>query len=402
MTEEMRNFAWPVTTVGKYDYIALNNCVEKYKEKLSKKKIVIFGAGIRGTSFSLWLSKMGYHNIVFTDNNEMKIGGCINEFPIISYQSVLDMKDEVVVIVSVENGYIIMEQLEKSGFVEEENAFFVENHLNEDYINEFQRQGDFDIVAMGDCGLTDISIKDENYDNIAEMLEDEIGKERIKVLAIHAMGMRAFYSIFKAHISYICKPKKLLIMANFETFTGKQHLLPRSQHAYLIKLLSDAIENNDQELAEYAKVTNERFSNFRMDYFNSADSAMAVGSKERNDRIVIKMNYMYSLRRDNEGIVYLEKLLELCKKEGVEPIVFIPPANYIYAEKLFENAFLDAYNKNVACLKEIVAEHGFSILDLSFILKDYQFADVCTIDETANYDGRKKVVQELVGALGRR
>ena len=114
------------------------------------------------------------------------------------------------------------------------------------------------------------------------------------------------------------------------------------------------------------------------------------------------MNYMYTLKRDNEGIVYLEKLLKLCKERSVKPIVFIPPANYMYAVSLFGEKFSEAYDKNVAYLKEIAEEYGVSILDLSYILKDYQFADLHTIDETANYEGRKLVVEKLIEELNRR
>lgn len=38
---EVNNFAWPVTTVGKYDYNALCKCIEENKEKLKRGKIVI-------------------------------------------------------------------------------------------------------------------------------------------------------------------------------------------------------------------------------------------------------------------------------------------------------------------------------------------------------------------------
>ena len=140
---EVNNFAWPVTTVGKYDYNALCKCIEENKEKLKRGKIVIFGAGIRGTSFSIWLSEKGYKDIVFTDNNDAKVGGYINEFPIISYKDVERMKEEINVIISVENGYSLMEQLEKSGFIKNENYFFIENHLNEEYIKTFSQKGNF-------------------------------------------------------------------------------------------------------------------------------------------------------------------------------------------------------------------------------------------------------------------
>ncbi len=74
----------------------------------------------------------------------------------------------------------------------------------------------------------------------------------------------------------------------------------------------------------------------------------------------------------------------------------------MYAVSLFGEKFSEAYDKNVAYLKEIAEEYGVSILDLSYILKDYQFADLHTIDETANYEGRKLVVEKLIEELNRR
>ena len=91
---------------------------------------------------------------------------------------------------------------------------------------------------MGDCGITDLSIKDINRANLGDMLSERAGKNAVKVLAIHAMGMRAYYTIFKAHCEYVYKPKNIVLMVNMEVFTGKQHLLPRSQHAALIERIS--------------------------------------------------------------------------------------------------------------------------------------------------------------------
>lgn len=396
---QVRNYAWPVTTLGKYDYDALFLCVKKYKEKFKNKTIVIFGAGIRGTSFSILLTQAGFEDIVFTDNNEMKVGGVINEFPIIPYAKVVEMKDDVVVLISVENGYNILEQLTQSGFKEYENCFFVENYLNDSYTKEFIRKGDYEVIFMGDCGLTDISIKDQEHRNIGEMLIDRMGQDKIKVLAIHAMGMRAFYNIFKAHIHNIAKPQKLVVMANFETFTGKQHLLPRSQHSELIKKINELVENKNDELFEYVEVTKERFSNFKMDYFTSSTSGVSSELKERNDKIVLKMNYMYSLKEENEGIVYLKKLIEYCNENEIEPIIFIPPVNYMYATKLLGPEFMELYEKNVEHLKDIVGKYGYGVLDLSYVLGEHQFADVCTIDETANYEGRKIIVENLINKV---
>ena len=63
---EAKNFAWPVTSVNREDYDALMECM--IRNEGTWEKIVIFGAGIRGTEFSVVLKEKGYKNIFFVDN----------------------------------------------------------------------------------------------------------------------------------------------------------------------------------------------------------------------------------------------------------------------------------------------------------------------------------------------
>ena len=135
--EEAVNFAWPVTVLGQYDYNALSDCLEQYRNIVEQKEIVIFGAGIRGTIFSILLQQKGYTNLVFTDNNENKVGNFINEFPIISFSDVCEKRKEVFIIVSAENGEGIKRQLENNGFQEGIGFALVENHVYEEFIEEF-------------------------------------------------------------------------------------------------------------------------------------------------------------------------------------------------------------------------------------------------------------------------
>ena len=392
--EEVVNFAWPVTTLCKYDYKALKECVEENSVIFEQKQIVIFGAGIRGTSFSILLQKLGYNNIIFTDNNPKKIGGFINQFPILGYDEIKNRKD-IIVVNSVENGFSINDQLRSDGFVENNDYFYIENHLYELYLQEFKKVINTDTIVMGDCGITDISKEDSDYTNLGELLKIQLGDET-KILAVHAMGMRAFYHILKAHIENIEVPRKVVIMANFETFTGKQHLLPRSQHARLIEMISNSINNQDTELYEYVRITKERFENFKVDYFASSKSALNQMSREKNDRIVIRMNYMYELHEDNECIIYMKKIVDACKKNNIKILFFIPPVNYMYAEELYGGKFTDKYESNVDKLKELINSYGAEVLDLSYLLDQDKFADIHTIDETTNYEGRKAVANEIV------
>ena len=390
------NFAWPVTTMCKYDYNALHDFVKKNDGVLREKQIVIFGCGIRGTSFSIQLKKMGYSDFVFTDNNQSKVGGFINEFPIISYEKIKEHQGKVVIIISVEGGFPIVKQLEQDGFIENVDFFYIENHLYDNYVKTFCDDSPCRTMVLGDCGLTDISINDSNFENIGDMLLGSLRNEKAKILAIHAMGMRAFYTIAHAHIKYIQKPDNIILMTNLEIFTGKQHLLPRSQHATLIHRLAEKLGFRDDVLNDYSSLTEKRFNNYTMDYFTSSNEAMANNSNEKNNKIVLKLNYMYRMDPENECAVYLKKFISMCLENGIGLMLFIPPVNYQYAISLWGDKFTLSYEENTSFIKKIAADNNVPILDLSYLLSSSDFADVTTIDETVNQDGRKKVVSSIV------
>lgn len=393
------NWAWPVTTLAKYDLDALRECVEQHREAFCSHQIIIMGAGIRGTSFSILLGKMGFKDLVFTDNNEEKIGGWINEYPIIPYSEAEKKRGKAVVLVSVENGYSLIRQLEDSGYVYNKDCFFVDSHIYDEYLNKLKDNRPLKTLILGDCGLTDISYEDQNQDALGKMLEDELGAEETKTLAIHAMNMGLFYHVIKTHVIYVSVPEQLVVMTNFETFTGKQHLLPRSQHADLVERLSSEYPQ-DMELKEYSKTVRNRFENFKLDYFASSQTAMSHMKKEKNDRLVFMMNYMYDLDETIEPIIYLNKIMELGKERNIRIKCFIPPVNYEYAQKLLGERFMSKYSENVSKLEWIIKQGGAELLDLSFVLPSVEFASATTIDETVNYAGRKKILEKLAHYIG--
>lgn len=397
--ENKKNFAWPVTTVCKYDLKAFENFIEEKASFLYGKRIVVFGAGIRGTQYSFFLKRFGYSDIVFTDNNIKKVGGYINEFPIVSLNQIVAEKGKNVILVSLENGGAIYCQLEELGFEKDRDFFYIDNHLYDEYEKRFMNREETKTILMGDCGITDLAIKDTNSANLGEMITEKTGKNAVKVLAIHAMGMRAYYTIFKAHCEHVYKPQNAVLMVNLEVFTGKQHLLPRSQHAALIERISNDVQNKDPELLEYAKITKERFSNFKNDYFTSSDNALKDMGQGTNEKIVIKMNYMFRMDTENECIVYLKKFIQYCQVKNIKLLLFIPPANYEYAQTLWGDSFKEKYDKNVKVLLDIAGENNVPIKDFSYRLPAHKFADICTIDETLNQDGRKIVSEELIAEM---
>lgn len=386
-----KNYAWPVTAVSKLVYECFYNAVRKIKENNLDKNIVVFGAGIRGTLFSIILEEAGIEHFVFTDNNQKKWGGYINQYPIISLEEALKNIENKMVFVTVENGRDICSQLSSYGLVENKEFFLLDTNVYNNYIKEFKKKDKIDILTMGDCGLTHISLLDNNKLNLGDLLKERLCGYSCKVLGMHGMGMRAYYNILCAQLHMDIKPNYLILFVNFETFTGKQHYLPRSQHSELIKRIAEISQISSEEMTEYVKVTKERFNNFHLEFTSASNS-----SSSKLNALYMKMNYMYKLKTNNEGIVYFMKILDMVKKENIAPILFIPPVNYMRGKQYFGQEFYTAYESNCVLVKEMVKYKGFDIFDLSYILSDIEFADVSTIDESANYEGRKKICHEIV------
>ncbi|MCM1992625.1 hypothetical protein [Oceanirhabdus seepicola] len=390
-----RNFAWPVTIMPYEDYIALKECVEKHRDLLINKEIIIFGAGIRGSLFCKLMEKFGYNQLLFCDNNPDKCGGYINQYEIHSPELIEEKRDNAIVLISVENGYSIEKQLEKSGYIKNKTYFFVESLIYPSYIEEFFRIDPIEILFLGDCGLSQISINDTNHNNLGHMIKNSFGEKRAKVLAMHGMGIRSYYNILKGQLHLGIIPKVVGLMVNFEVFTGKHHLLPRTQHVNLFGKILDDLQNPEFELVEYHQLIEERFNNFKLD----VSSNYQGDHLENNRRMVLRMNYMYNIKKNTEDMEYLIKILELCKDKGIRVLPFIPPVNYEYAFECIGEKFKVAYDTNCEKMKAWVREQGDELLDLSYILGSEYFADPKTIDETANAKGRQMILEEFLKAL---
>ena len=230
--EQKINFAWPVTSSSKEEYVAFCEWMTAHKTMLESNEIAIWGAGIRGTEFSLFFKRTNYTKIFFVDSNKEKWGGYINEFPIVSPDTMREkiQTGKVKILISAENSKEIEEFLEEDGYKKEEDFFTVRSNLYEKYVEEFIRPYTRDVLIMGDCEFSKISLEDTDMRNLAEMLKDELGERRAKVLAMHGMGLRSHYNLLHTQIAMGMIPKILVIMINLDTLTGKQHLLTRSQH----------------------------------------------------------------------------------------------------------------------------------------------------------------------------
>ncbi len=394
-----KNFSWPVTSINREDYEAFCKWYEENEQIIHNHQVVIWGAGIRGTMFSIFFKRKGFYNLLFVDSNAQKWGGYIDEFEIISPEELEKQRESIkrIILISTENSRDIEFELEQKKYCRNKDYFIVRTDLYEKYVAEFLRDYDKKTLIMGDCEFSTISIHDKDDRNLREMILDYCGKDTTKVLAMHGMGLRAHYNIFHAQIINGMKPDCLMIMINFDTLTGKQHLLPRSQHSELLELLFMKMKKREKEFEEYIFVTKERRKQVQMEFFTG--NRKKGGSTEAKCRNYFKLNYLYDLDLSTEGIVYLKRIFEEASKEGIKVIPFIPPVNYKLGRKIYGEEFDQRYGSNVRKVKELAEGYGWRLLDMSYCLEPEMFAEPTTADETANERGRERIVGLLCDAI---
>lgn len=398
------NYAWPVTSINNEDLCAVREWIEIKKELLINREIAIWGAGIRGTEFSILLKMEKIENIFFVDSNKQKWGGTIDEFPIVAPEELYDRmkKEKIHILISAENSKEIEEGLLKKGYVSDEDFSVIKTNLYCKYVNEFEREFKQDILVMGDCEFSKISLGDIDTRNLGDMIKEQCGSNRTKVLAMHGMGLRAHYNIFRAQIARGMKPRMLIIMINLDTLTGKQHLLPRSQHAELIQRIYDISDKRDEEFNEYLELVKKRSQNIQVEFSTLNRNIRQQNRNDAKARNYFKLNYMYDLDISTEGVLYLVKFLQDAERLGIKIIPFIPPVNYLFAESLIGEGFNIKYRQNIDKIKKIVENANVELLDMSFCLTPDMFAEPNTPDETANELGRRKVANILVNNINKK
>ena len=393
MTREKINFAWPVTSENSVILKQLFSETQRVKEALRGRRIVIFGSGIRGCCLLVILQKQGYDDFIFCDNNPEKQGNLINSYDIVSLETALDYDGGQIFLVSPEDSAGICGQLEKAGLRENDDWLSFSFSAYGNYIAEYLRPVANHVLVLGDCAFTHIALADIITDSLGDMIKARLGDNRCKVLAMHGIGQQANYHIIRSLLENGERPSSLLLLTVMEVLAPKAHLMPRSQHPVLINKLVNTKKNPETEFAEYARLAEERFNNFQVESFASFDADRG----EASEKLYMKMNYLFKIREETEGVIYLKKTIKMLNTEGVPVVLYVPPVNYFQGEKFFGLDFKSKYTENFTKLYTFLNnEHlEYSVADASFLLDIDEFAAPNTIDETSNFEGRSKLIDFL-------
>ena len=392
------NYAWSVSAINRDDLTAFEKWYSVYENEYSDKEICIWGAGIRGTEFGVFLKWHDNDRFVYVDNNEEKWEGHIDGALIMSPQEGMQKvkSGEAIILISTENYQGIKNQLEDYGLEFNKDFFIAHNFEYENYVKEFNREANCKYMVMGDCLFSGISIQDSCRVNLAEMIREELGEDKCRVLYMHGMGIRSYYNIFKLYCESHDFPECIEIMINFDTLTGMQHLLPRSQHSQLFDLLKENVEKTNVEFDEYINVVHERSNNIQTEMSHSSNKLTKEQEHYLKNRNYLKINYMYELDEKVEGLVYFRKLYEYATLNGIKVIAFIPPLNYQFGKEIVGDKLEEAYGKNLEKVKNMTSELGIELIDFSHSLTSDYFAEVDTTDESVNEKGRAYICSRLV------
>lgn len=397
------DFAYPDYMLNKGELVLLRDFVEKNRKALEDKRLLIFGAGVRGSIFGLLLQNEGIKEFDYCDNNEIKWGGTIGSHIIISVKELQERIEEYIVLISVESRELagIMEtQLCEMGFEMDKNLFSLPSEIYDKYLNEFFKPMKDHVLVIGDCRFTFVSIADDNTQTLDDILKKEFANREIpaKVLSMHALYMRSQYYMMKEQFELGNIPSTLILPINYETYNGTMHLLSSSQHTELMQRMYEGVGRKDYELEEYIQLTKQRTENPPFIFSVENENGSAIIS-DKKLRIFLKMSYMYEPDLESEGILYLKKTLLLARKYNVKVLAFAPPLNYMSGKEYWGDAFVLIYQKGLEVFKQIVLEYGGSFLDQSFLLTEEGFYSKYDKNELANYEGRMQIVNSLMNFL---
>lgn len=389
---EKKDYAWPVTEVLYEDYEELKKIVDAFREQLEEKRVLIFGSGIRGSMFLKLLEGMKVKVYGFIDNNKEKWDGVIAGYPIFSPE-VLKDTENTVVIISVEACKEIEKQLELMGYEKQRSYFSVESDVYRNYITEVRRPLQDYTLIQGCCFLNTISMLDKQgqTQSLGDMLKEKLGSQNCKVLGMHGLAMGSFLEMLKLQVRLGNKPKRAIFCLNISSLANKYSYFPRAQHPVLFEQIQEFAGTGDG-YGKFVEERRRRYENLRTD--NSVEGSSNY-SAERVAKLNFRMKYLCKTEENSESVNYVREAMQYCEEHNIEMKLVIDPVNYLFGENAFGEQFRLYYEGNVAFLKEIAAERGVEVTDLSYLLEKEDFPSEHSVTEISNYSGRIKVTEEI-------
>lgn len=388
-----------IECIAKENYDNFCNAIMKTEKLRIGKKVVVFGAGILGLQFANTLLSLGADDFIFCDNDKNKWGRKICNTQIFSPDIITNGNKKYYVFLAIEDYSECAEQLEESGYQQGCDWFNLTNCSEMKLVEDYKKDLNAEILILGDCTTTTISIEDE----IKLSLKDLLYKEnKVKVLAMNGMYMRAFYNVLLMSLDKMDAIKKLVILLNLDIFGNKYHLLSKNQHENVFEEIYKTFGGDDIEINNFMNAMKERRENTNIFNYVSPnrDENLSESKIEQGRRIHLKLNYLYDLIEDNESMQYLDKMMYKCLECNIKSYFVFMPVNWELGEKYFGNIFFEKYNEIKDTIYDHIIDKKGKVLDLSYFLTLDDFIYLRSTNEGIREMGRKKIAQIVMNELG--
>ena len=78
---------------------------------------------------------------------------------------------------------------------------------------------------------------------------------------------------------------------------------------------------------------------FRQNFFTTNKFGKRDVPSDAKSKVYFRVNYLYELDVETEGIQYLKKIIQLARENNIKVIPFVPPVNYELGGKNFRSGF---------------------------------------------------------------
>lgn len=317
-------------------------------------------------------------------------------------KQVQNEREDIFVIVPIEYGEEIRKQLQGWGLEEGGDFSILQPGINEQFTDEFFRKYNNKRLILGETFLNETVIEEEAPKSFKEVLWQTFGKEQTKILSLNCMGMEAFFHILKLQVERGQLPEELWLFLNFETLTEHHHLLSRTQHADVWKMIQQRESLHNSEFSAYIQRAAERAENYQIEieYSPQRTSIDSQDACISDQKAYLKQGLMYQWNPCWEEGRFLKKLLDFALERDISVKGILVPVNVTLAKYYFGDQFEQIFTENCQKLRQFFLNCKADFFDLGRLLPKEYFCSEVTINDAVYVAGMEIIKQELLQQMG--
>lgn len=385
---------WKLSTVCNITYRDFQVQIQDALKKNSRRRLAIWGAGVRGMLAGILLESAGIKDFCFIDSAIDRIGTRISGHEVKAFEK-LD-KEDLYILVSMEYQEVVIEKLKRQGLKEYIDYYCLKSEIDDFFIEKLKSNWDTDILVLGTSYCFNLPIDEIKEMSLAQILERQMDK-RVKVLGMSSVGMRSFYRTFQIEFNKNPQLKKVVLLINWKDLTSYNHLLPRTQKPQLTRMMINYTEELGyseikEDLEEDLKLALQRSQNYKVE---NQYSPQNVEDNLKNDVRIeyLKISELEKLDKQAEEYIFLEKLLADSYLKNVKTYLIIEPHNYELIIESLGKKVCTIYEEKFNFLREIAMKYKVKIVDGSRLLDKNNFVATRTVSDALRIKGRQKFAE---------